>query len=491
MKQKISDKSMERPNVLLLIMDTARLDVVQSGIRAGQFPSLRRIADEGVLFEKAISNAPWTLPSHSSIFSGEQPSSHLTYIKNKEFSPSGRPLAKVLQDSGYETVGYSNNFWITPELGFDDGFDEFYLPWTLSPRGYNLTEILDGGSVRDKFRTLFEKLDSNAPFTLGNLLYGIYLSQTSRYDDGAKRTTKILKQKIQNSGSAPFFIFANYMEPHLPYHPPDEYYTEELQKYEESEVLSVNQDPWEYVAEAVQMDDQDFDILRELYRSEIRYLDAKIGEVLDTLENESSLDETMVIIAGDHGEHIGENEFMDHQYSLSEYLIQVPLLVRYPERFPENETVSSLVELRDIYPTILNASVGKKWQSQEPDSVSRKGLSTALEAGREYAVSEYLEPQPQIEDLRARVSDVQTDMSRFDRALRSIRTPESKFIESSDDDEWFFEFSGGRKPLEDESARQELRSLMENLPPLVRSPDTADADLSESTEDRLSDLGYI
>jgi arylsulfatase A-like enzyme len=102
-----------------------------------------------------------------------------------------------------------------------------------------------------------------------------------------------------------------------------------------------------------QVSDAQRDLLSDLYDGEIASLDSEIGRLLDTLRDDGVLDSTLVIIAGDHGENLGDHHMFEHSLGLHRTLCQVPLLVRYPGAFDKGRVVSDVVRLEDLYPTTL------------------------------------------------------------------------------------------------------------------------------------------
>jgi len=88
-------------------------------------PTLTRLANEGTAFENAFATAPWTLPSHASFFTGTYPSEHGTHGGHTYLDDELRTLPGAFADAGFQTIGVSNNTWITEEFGFDRGFKTF------------------------------------------------------------------------------------------------------------------------------------------------------------------------------------------------------------------------------------------------------------------------------------------------------------------------------------------------------------------------------
>jgi arylsulfatase A-like enzyme/Tfp pilus assembly protein PilF len=117
-----------------------------------------------------------------------------------------------------------------------------------------------------------------------------------------------------------FFIWIHYYDPHLPYEPPSPY----------KEQFS---DP---------------------YDGEVAYTDVYVGEIIDLLKEKDVFEKTLVVVASDHGEGLGEHREIDHGIFLYDTTIKVPLIFCAPQNLPSNEIVSSQVRLIDIFPTVLD-----------------------------------------------------------------------------------------------------------------------------------------
>jgi arylsulfatase A-like enzyme len=474
-------------------MDTARADVVaEPGVMTG----LSEFAEGGCRFDRCFANAPWTLPSHSSIFTGKHPTSHSVVGKGSLFEAGG-DLASVLGRSGYATAAFSNNPWISPDFGFDS-FDEFVACWKRFRRGSDLAGVSQLEGRKAQMRAIMgELLDRDAPFTLANALYMRFLR--GRYDSGARLTTRRIRNWLDElDDDRPFFAFANFMEPHLQYDPPASYAEEYLPAgVDREEAKAVNQDPWAYLVGEEPMDERDFEILRALYRAELSYLDNRLAELFEHLETSGLLEETAVFVLGDHGENIGDHGLMDHQYSLRDTLLHVPLIARYPPVFEPDTTFEGLVELRDLFPTMLELA-----GCPVPDvgTVSSTSLQSAVDygTGREYAIAEYPMPQPSIETLRERYDRVTADLSQYDRRLRSVRTADWRYVQASDGRHELYEINeAGEEQASTGSTpdvSQELRTILdETLGTFDEATDGEESgrELSGANRSHLEDLGYL
>lgn len=485
-----------RPNILLIVMDTARAQTVLGN--EAVMPNFHEFASEGTLFTNAFSTAPWTLPSHASIFTGQYTSDHGTHAGNKEFDPDDATLAEELQKSGYQTIGFSNNVWISSEFGFDRGFDTLRTSMQLVEGGADLGTIAKendgiGAQAGAAIKKLFRR---DGHRTLINGLYSKFLRE--RYDDGARVTNWRIKRWLSRHGNQkqPFFMFVNYLEPHLEYEPPEKFKYRFLpDDLNESDLNAVEQDAWGYICGQVEMDAIDFQALEALYKAELNYLDYRLGKLFNLLENRELLEETMVVVVGDHGENIGNHGLMDHQYCLYDTLLNVPLLIRYPSDFPAGEQRDNLVELRDIYPTLLE-SAGT--DIPESHTVSAKPLQQSLQQnGREHIFAEYLVPQPSMDALQERTGELPDNIKRYDQALRSVRKKDWKLITGSNESAELYKIS--KDPAEqsdlsgtNEGVVDELHSMLKNRFETFGSHhNKSRQEMDPSTQERLEDLGYI
>ncbi len=483
-----------RPNILLIVMDTARAQTVLDN--EAVMPNFHEFASEGTLFTNAFSTAPWTLPSHASMFTGQYTSDHGTHAGNKAFDPDVPTVAEELQDTGYQTVGFSNNVWISPEFGFDRGFDKLRTSIQLVEGGADVGSIAkENDGIGEQALAVSKSLLRRDG--LRTLINGIYSKLfRGKYDNGARVTNWRIKRwlsKYRNQES-PFFMFVNYLEPHLEYDPPDEFKYKFLpDELTRSDLATVNQDAWSYICDQAEMDDQDFEALSALYQAELNYLDYRLGELFELIKKKNILDDTMVVIVGDHGENLGDHDLMDHQYCLYDTLLHIPLLVRYPDEFPAGERCAELVELRDLFPTLL-AAAGVNTPKNR--TVSSRSLHETLDTvGRDRVHAEYLTPQPSMEALEERTGVVPKDVREYERRLRSVRSREWKFICGSDGSVELYDVRAEETTdVADEHPDRtaELQThLNEMFDKFEINPQKEAENIKTVTQARLEDLGYL
>jgi arylsulfatase A-like enzyme len=475
---------MTQPNILLIVLDTARASRVYD---SDLMPNLNSFADEAATYRNAYTTAPWSLPSHSSLFTGRYTSDHRTHANAPQFTPETTALAARLADAGYETLAYSNNFWVNRSFGFDTGFDEYRVGWELFDGGEGFGEVgKEHSDLVDQLRAFAPKLLSrNGLKTLANALYLVTL--WDRFDSGARRTTNQANQWVRNSDN-PFFMFLNYHEPHLDYDPPDSYTAEVTPDgMTPPDAGDVNQEAWAYVTGEVEMDESDFERLRTLYDGELRYLDKRLGELFDTLEAEGELEDTLVVVTSDHGENLGDHDLMAHQYCLFDTLLHVPLIVRGPGVEPGVR--DGLVELRDLYQTVLDAADCDTALSPETDIRGHPD--------RDAVAAEYWTPPCPTSELKETYGDLPERVRKFDRGLQAVRTREWKLILGTDGSCKLYNVSQDPREQTDVSESnpdvvEELtKTIQSRLDPITTDSSRTDPDVSPVISNRLEDLGYI
>lgn len=485
-----------RPNVVVLVLDTARAATLSRRDIHQVAPTVSQFADEGAYASAAFASAPWTLPSHASLFTGTYSSKHGAHAGHKQLDDTYSTLAEAFASVGYETVAVSNNTWISEEFGFARGFETFHKTWQYVQSETDLGEVARTTEGTEIIRALVSRLmDGNPLVNIANAIYGKFFRKQE--DDGARRTNRWIGDWLDSrSADRPFFLFVNYLEPHLEYRPPKahaEQFLPDNCSFEEA--MGVPQDAWQYIAGNLELSERDFEILQALYRAEISYLDERIGELQKYLKQAGEWENTIIVVTGDHGENIGDYGLMDHQYCLYDTLLHVPLVIRGGP-FIGGDLMDDIVQLVDLAPTLLDIA-GIDAPRMRNQFQGRSFHPNSQSPPREYAIAEYMAPQPSMKALEKRVGSLSDDVRRFDRSLRMIRTQEHKLIRGSDGHEEFYCVDtdpGETTNLADEEP-EPMEGLREELDSWLTSFEHADADgsvsMTESTKNRLEDLGYL
>ncbi len=484
----------DRPNVVLIVADTARADeAVADGPTV--MPTLQTLAKEGTDYRSAFASAPWTLPSHAGLFTGTYSSKHGAHGGHPRLEGHVNTIAESFAQHGYETFAASNNTWISGEFGFDRGFEQFWKGWQLIQSDDDVGSIVHKlGPVRRARAAVTSALDGNPVVNAINACYNHW--SRSRGDYGARRTTDRIERWLQSrTDSIPFFAFVNYLEPHIRYYPPPEYAEPFLPAdVTWEEAVDVRQEPRAYDVGAYELSTHELARLRGLYRGELAHVDAQIARIREALEQCDRWENTIVIVMGDHGENIGDHGFLGHQYNLYDTLLHVPLIIAGGP-FDGGGCVEELVQLTDIVPTLLDVA-----NLQDPtmaDQAQGRSLLAGTGTPRQYVIAEYMAPQPPTEVLADRYGTLPAHAERFDRQLRSIRTPTEKLIRGSDGRHEFYDVAAdpGERTDLGSSRPGALATLERMLDDWLEGFEHAErgetVELSRGAERRLAELGYL
>ena len=313
------------PNVILLVLDTVRAFSLSAyGYERNTSPFLAELAARGARFDRAISPAPWTLPSHATMFTGRYPH-ELSSGWSTPLDATFPTLAEVLTKSGYLTVGVAANLrYCSYEFGISRGFTRY--------RDYDV-------SLSEMVRT------SQLSHSVSSMVSRALRWEFSPGRMNATRINSRVLDLLESRAGRPFFAFVNYYDAHSPYAPPAPYDTLFLGRQ------PVTRDPGDDKYTADETRD-----LKAAYDASIAYLDMQLRQFFADLESRGLLKNTMVIVTSDHGEEFGEHGLMNHGSSLYFPSVNVPLIVVQPGVVPAGLVVHDPVTLRDIPSTILRAA---------------------------------------------------------------------------------------------------------------------------------------
>ncbi len=387
----------DSPNVLLIVMDTVRADRLSLyGYHRPTTPELERLAKRGIRFDKVRATAPWTLPSHASMFTGRWPHElgveWMTPLRGK--FPT---LAEYLGSRGYATAGFaSNTLFCSYDTGIDRGFTH-YEDYELGPLAAARTAF----AVDYAFKGLFglavfrgRSFDAGPLRPLQDVLLELVLARD-------RISAHAINQKFvdwlarRREPRRPFFAFLNYFDAHSPYVPPTiagHRFGLRPQTLDDATVL----DGWVDVKKLGLP--LYFQVLAsDAYDNCLAYLDEQLGELFEELERRGELDRTLVVVTSDHGEGFGEHGLFDHGESLYRTEISVPLLIVPPRRSRSQGVVSETVSLRNLPATIVEL-VGLEASSSFPGpSLANLWRGTAPDPGSvmiDGVVSELTGPNP-------------------------------------------------------------------------------------------------
>ena len=393
------------PDIVLVVFDTARRDRFGCyGYGSPTTPVTDSLARSGRVVDTMLTNAPWTLPSHASLFTGLYPSQHgAQWQTGRQLAGSVRvTLAEFLRDAGYETICATSNGLISEGTGLARGFDDYV----------HRSDLEHGWKRKTR---QFQKV------AMGG-------------DAGGPAINKWLRRRL-GSARKPMFLFVNYLECHWPYSPPRRLSrtvggarfgpADEL-RFRLS--LAHRIGPWDAIGTA---DVETLAVYSSLYDAEHRNVDGLLDELLDVLEGSGHLrdGETIVLVTSDHGDHVGEHGLADHQASLDDHLTNVPFIAWGPGIVPQGRA-PSIYEFVDVLPSV--AAILGLDPPEEIGTSRRTGLLGATETKQDrFAFAEWRAWAP--DDL-ARVSarHPRYDFGPLVRDLVSVRDERVKLVERGD-----------------------------------------------------------
>lgn len=395
-----------KPNIAVLLLDAARVDRLSCyGYERATTPFLNDLVGNATQYTRAYSSSIWSLPAYASLFTGEYPSEHGAIDWSKSISKN--ILVDEINAAGYDSFAVSPHV-VTGSFGFSDAFSKTINP---TPEYHKKWEGDD--AVKD----IIGKVRSNEWSTYPKAIYGMLKSmydnhsivpipygalysvekmkrQLGRWgDDGANDILAEVDNLISKNDS-PFFLFANFIETHAPYRPPKEYRDQFVSsEFSIGELNSIiNTDPIDLTLGNRKLTDRECNILSSLYDSEIRYIDDKIKEFYDMLDDYGLRNNTIVVITADHGDLFGEHGVWGHQAYLHNRLAHVPLIIDYP--WKNGEEVEEIVETRLLCDHLIEMA-----QSEYPPKTNR--ISSSQEAIIEYygwGTQLLFDPSSKIED---------------------------------------------------------------------------------------------
>ncbi|MBW1854183.1 MAG: sulfatase-like hydrolase/transferase [Deltaproteobacteria bacterium] len=290
-------------SIILISLDTLRADHLGIyGYHRDTSPNIDSFAKESVVFENALVQSPWTLPSHMSIMTSLYPSFHGVHGISNFLADEHVTMAELLQDGRYQTAAFTDGGFLRGEFGFYQGF-------------------------------------------------GIYNDQGG----GIAQIIPKVKKWLDENKSTPFFLFIQAYDIHSPYNSPPPYnsifhdftYTGRLVPSNNNLLKAANKNK-------LKTNNEDLRHFIAFYDGGIRYTDEKIGEFLNYLKDSGLKDQSLIAITSDHGEEFKEHNSFLHWQLYYRPNLHVPLIIRIPN-YPKKEIrVSKLVRSIDILPTILD-----------------------------------------------------------------------------------------------------------------------------------------
>jgi arylsulfatase A-like enzyme len=322
--------SQSRPgtNCILVSIDALRPDHLGCyGYHRDTSPNIDRLAAGGTMWQRAFTTCPGSTAGHASMLTGLFTLSHGAYVNAIHLPEEAVTAAEVFKQNGYSTAAFTTNWFISPDVGFGQGFDCFV------DNGYGLI------------------LKTATPKTI---MLGLALSQTIlRVVQWPGRPSRLEIDSaldwIRSRRRHRFFMFLHIMDAHSPYIPPEGIagrfgggdlsrgYIQRLHDESLSRTLTAEESSF----------------LIDRYDEEILAADLKIGMLTDGLERLGILDQTLIILLADHGEVMDEGEGKQFGHGTLDYGgLRIPLIMHLPGVIPVRNEERGTVQCIDILPTV-------------------------------------------------------------------------------------------------------------------------------------------
>jgi arylsulfatase A-like enzyme len=365
------------PNLLLVSIDTFRADRVGVfGNTEGFTPNLDRFAAEGVAFTHAYSQATITGPSHASVFTSHYPSEIAGTSRAPAIAKDMYTLPEVLGTYGYQTAARVAGGDLNPAMGPTRGFDSYESSIDFGSLYHTVPMAMTWLDAADKAKPFFlfvHGYDTH-PTYLKPTPYGMLHTATNDLSQAQIATINATEKVIDGHRHNTFDLLERVSQTVLRPRSPEG-------KKLLADLVASAPHPLPKVPPA------DEELIRRVYDGAASYADMQFGLLLADLAERGHIDDTVIVVMGDHGEALGEDGLFHRCCSLEDGLVHVPLIVRLPGGANGGRTIDGVVELVDIMPTLLELA-----GAQAPAGIKGRSLVPALEGkpfeGRRAALSQ-------------------------------------------------------------------------------------------------------
>jgi len=295
-------QDVDRNFIILITIDALRADKMGfNGNWRDPTPHLDYLAKQSVTFQNVQATSPHTYPSIGSILTGLFPLRHGSVYNSSALDRQNRTLPEILKRNGFQTAAFVCNAWLTPQLGFNQGFDEFQ----------SFSDELTSPRIHQKILTWMDAF----------------------------------------LGFNKVFLWLHYLDPHAKYTSYLPFVRRFEQNYSGTFTTFTNSDANSYKDRSRLLDPADLEHVKLLYESEVSFCDRHIGAIIAKITRTSN--NIHLIVTSDHGEELQEHGGSGHDHSVYEELLAVPLLWYAPSTLPRGKIVPAQVQISDIAPSLL------------------------------------------------------------------------------------------------------------------------------------------
>ena len=362
-----------KTNVLFIAVDDLRLQAGLFGQNQIQTPVLDQLGDEGLVFSRAYCSVPVCGASRASLLSGLRPTSKrfINYHtwKDKD-APDAISLPAYFKQNGYTSLSRGKIY---------HHIEDDLEAWSEEP-----WDVSNGANWRDYVQEENIALQNNPDVKAGHA-YECVDVEDNAYRDGKFAEKAIADLKRFKKTGEPFFLAVGFVKPHLPFNAPKKYWDQ----YNADEIKLADNPlmPKDAPKEAAHTWGElrayygipkkgpvSDELARKLihgYYACVSYTDAQIGKVLDELKKTGLDKNTIVVLWGDHGWHLGEHGLWCKHCNFDR-VMNAPLMIKAPGKAKGAKT-ETLAEFIDIYPTLCDLA-----GLQKPKHLDGKSLVPVL-----------------------------------------------------------------------------------------------------------------
>ncbi|WP_428303955.1 sulfatase [Lacipirellula sp.] len=356
----------KRPNVLLICIDDLKPYLGCYGDPHAVTPNIDRLASQGVRFDAAYCNQAVCAPSRNSLLTGLRPQTLGIYDLQTNFrqgKPDAVTLPQAFKNAGYRTENLGKIFHVG-HGNFDDKAS-WSVPHFRGKGDYALAENRNPEGTREEARF------TNVPELKAGKLPRGAAYESADVEDEVYADGQVAAEAVKRLAAAaekpdePFFLAVGFVKPHLPFCAPTKYW--DLYDPAKFELAKLREAPegapefaptkwqelrqYKYAPESGPVDDELQRKLIHGYCAATSYTDAQIGKVLDALKANGLDKNTIIVLWGDHGWHLGDHG-MWCKHTNYQQAARIPYIIDLPSGVRAGEVSEELVETVDIYPTL-------------------------------------------------------------------------------------------------------------------------------------------
>ncbi|MFN0007900.1 MAG: sulfatase [Planctomycetota bacterium] len=340
----LNERNRDLPNVLLVIVDALRDDVLGCyGNQRVKTPAIDALASRGVVFENAFTQAPFTWTSFGSMLTGKYPRRHglVKMAPGVRMAPNVTLPLHLKSATKRDGTRLLDGDWIA---------GTFHTGTLTEASG-----LLGGFDLRFEATAGHGLVVLDRPWSVFRADLLIWIAWEKLVQRFVPSSTAFAARKfLDEHGDRRFFAMVHIYSTHTPYDPPHEFREMYCDRKYDGPVKSF----WAAHRQIIERGEYkptpaDVDQIRNLYYAGVSQADREIGQLVAALERQGALEDTLVIVTSDHGESLGERDLWEHDHMVQTNL-RIPLVLSWPKGLPPGKRVGALVDEIDLFPTVCD-----------------------------------------------------------------------------------------------------------------------------------------